>query len=106
MRPVPASKIFYVDKATGIRLCEACVPPPPRPPRYEGVLEVQPVLLQPAASPSQSTMGAALQEVDRLFAATSAIDADVPDELLPLFISDNAALRAHCSSDMAGNWID
>ena len=41
-----------------------------------------------------------------LFAATSAIDADVPDELLPLFISDNAALRAHWSSDMAGNWID
>lgn len=39
-----------------------------------------------------------------LFATTSAIDADVPDELLPLFISDTAALRAHLSSDFAGNW--
>ena len=39
-----------------------------------------------------------------LFATTSAIDADVPDELLPLFISDNAALMAHLSSDLAGNW--
>ena len=34
-----------------------------------------------------------------LFATTTAIDADIPDELLPLFISDNAALRAHLSSD-------
>lgn len=42
-----------------------------------------------------------------LFATTSAIDADVPDELLPLFISDNAALRAHLSSDTMGSsaWI-
>lgn len=42
-----------------------------------------------------------------LFATTSAIDADVPDELLPLFISDNAAMMAHMSSDMAGSqlWI-
>ena len=40
-----------------------------------------------------------------LFAANSAIDADVPDELLPLFISDNAAMMAHFSSDMAGVWI-
>lgn len=42
-----------------------------------------------------------------LFAATSAIDADVPDELLPLFISDNAALMAHLSSDTMGTatWI-
>ena len=39
-----------------------------------------------------------------LFATTSAIDADVPDELLPLFISDNAALRAHISPDLAGVW--
>lgn len=37
-----------------------------------------------------------------LFATTSAIDNDVPDELLPLYISDNAAMRAHMSSDMAG----
>ena len=40
-----------------------------------------------------------------LYAATSAIDNDVPDELLPLYISDNAAMRAHLSSDMAGFWI-
>jgi hypothetical protein len=42
-----------------------------------------------------------------LFAATSAIDADVPDDLLPQFICDNAALRAHMSSDTAGSrlWI-
>ncbi len=37
-----------------------------------------------------------------LFATTSALDADVPDELLPLYISDNAALRAHLSSDTMG----
>ena len=37
-----------------------------------------------------------------LFAATTAIDADIPDELLPLFISDNAALRAHLSPDTMG----
>lgn len=42
-----------------------------------------------------------------LFAATSAIDADVPDELLPLFISDNAALMTHLSSDAVGSglWV-
>ena len=40
-----------------------------------------------------------------LFATTAAIDADVPDELLPLFISDNAALRAHMSSDTMDRWV-
>ncbi|MBK9440757.1 MAG: hypothetical protein IPN53_05320 [Comamonadaceae bacterium] len=42
-----------------------------------------------------------------LFAATSAIDSDVPDELLPLFISDNAARMAHLSSDTMDNaaWV-
>ncbi len=40
-----------------------------------------------------------------LFATTTAIDADVPDELLPLFISDNAAQMAHLSSDMMEGWI-
>jgi hypothetical protein len=34
-----------------------------------------------------------------LFATTTAIDSDVPDELLPIFISDNAARMAHMSSD-------
>ena len=37
-----------------------------------------------------------------LFATTSAIDNDVPDELLPLYISNNAAMRAHLSSDTMG----
>ena len=40
-----------------------------------------------------------------LFAANNAIDNDVPDELLPLFISDNAARMAHMSSDMADLWV-
>lgn len=35
-----------------------------------------------------------------LFATQSAIDADTPDELLPLTIMDNAAMMAHMSSDM------
>jgi hypothetical protein len=34
-----------------------------------------------------------------LFATTAALDADVPDELLPMFISDNAALMAHLPPD-------
>ena len=37
-----------------------------------------------------------------LFATTAAMDADVPYELLPLFISDNAARMAHLSSDTMG----
>lgn len=37
-----------------------------------------------------------------LFATTAAMDADVPDELLPVFISDNAARMAHLSSDSMG----
>ena len=37
-----------------------------------------------------------------LFATNAAMDADVPDELLPLFISDNAARLAHLSSDTMG----
>lgn len=40
-----------------------------------------------------------------LFATTSALDAKVPDALLPIFICDNAAMMAHMSSDMAGTWI-
>lgn len=36
------------------------------------------------------------------YATTTAMDADVPDELLPLFISDNAALMVHMSSDTMG----
>ena len=40
-----------------------------------------------------------------LFATTAAMDADVPDELLPLFISDNAAMMAHISPDLAGAWV-
>lgn len=40
-----------------------------------------------------------------LFATTSAIDNDVPDELLPLYISDNAARMAHLPLDMAGLWV-
>jgi len=42
-----------------------------------------------------------------LFAAVSAIDADVPDELLPLTIMDNAARVMCMSSDTAGSraWI-
>lgn len=37
-----------------------------------------------------------------LFATVSALDSDVPDELLPLYISDNAALAARQSSDTMG----
>jgi hypothetical protein len=40
-----------------------------------------------------------------LIATTTAIDDDVPDELLPLFISQNAARMAHLSSDMMEGWI-
>mgnify|MGYP000889841492 FL=1 len=36
------------------------------------------------------------------FATVAALDAEVPDELLPLTIMDNAAMMAHMSADMLG----
>ena len=41
------------------------------------------------------------------FATVAALDADLPDELVPLIVMDNAAMMANMSADMLGPqlWI-
>ena len=42
---------------------------------------------------------------DYLTFAVQNIDDDLPDELLPMAIYDNAAMAAHLSSDAVGVWV-
>ena len=41
---------------------------------------------------------------DYLTFAVANIDADVPDHLLPITLMNDAAMAAHLSSDMVGDW--